>query len=253
MLFNDSKTPLISSKTNREDLKHSTYKSFGKKDISSEATLELSDDEDSFTKVTKDTEEYLIKQEERFRRLGVVCQPFFLEPFHQYYLYITHNDPLASKRRRRDPNSPIEWFDSDSFISFPYRYSALPFEKELSVKYLPKRDVESLEEEENDGKITIRLVWEDEEYIELRILKIFTLQSLLNLVLREPIWTRRYQLFVDDHKLNIFEDIWHSLETLEAQNLIYNHCIINIRLSPISVRYTTWLYFLSRGRFFEDK
>ena len=76
----------------------------------------------------------------------------------------------------------------NSFLYFPYRFSAFPFDKEFSVKFIPKRDVESLEEEEeNDGKITIRLVWEDEEYIELRILKIVTLQSILNLVLREPI------------------------------------------------------------------
>ena len=41
MIFNDTKTPLMNSKTKREDLKHSTYKSIGKKDLSSEVNFEL--------------------------------------------------------------------------------------------------------------------------------------------------------------------------------------------------------------------
>ena len=150
-------------------------------------------------------------------------------------------------------DSPFDWFPPGSFLYWLDKNVSYPFKKEFSVEFISKRDVQSLEEEENDGKITIRLVWEDDEYIELRVFKIVTLQSILNLVLREPTWTRRYQIFVDDHKFGLYDEIWHSLGYLESLGLIYNHCIIHIRLAPKSVRYTTWLYFLSHCRFFEDK
>ena len=254
MLFNDINTPLINSETNCNNLKHSTYKSIGKKDLSNEVTFELPKDDDSFTKMCKVTRRYLIEQEESFTNCGVVWKPLFgSEPFYIYFLYLRHKDPFSSEYRIRDPNSPSDWFAINTLLTFPHRFVRFPFENEFSVKFIPKRDVKSLVEKENDKKITIRLVWEDEEYIELRILKIVTLQSILNLVLREPTWTRRYQFFVDDHQLDIFDDIWHSLGSLEKRGLIYNHCIINIRLSPKSVRYTTFLYFLSHGHFFSEK
>ena len=170
-------------------------------------------------------------------------------PFSQYFHYLTHKEGKYFKPR----TSPLDWFHIGSFLYWSVRYVRFPFEKEFSVEFIPKRDVQTLEEEENDGKITIRIVWEDDEYIELRVFKIVILQSILNLVLREPTWTRRYQIFVDDHKFGLYDEIWHSLGYLESRGLIYNHCIIHIRLAPKSVRYTTWLYFLSHCRFFDDK
>ena len=244
------KTPLISSKTKKDDLKNSTYKSLGKTNLLSEITLEYPEFLDSFTQISDNTKE-ILEYNEQFACEHTVKRPplNFPSPISDNFQYITHKDG----KRFPPGTSPLELFIAGSFLWFLYRYHRYPFEKEFSVEFIPKRDVQTLEEKENDGKITIRLVWEDDEYIELRVFKIVNLQSILNLVLREPTWTRRYQIFVDDHKFGLYDEIWHSLGYLESQGLIYNHCIIHIRLSPKSVRYTTWLYFLSHCRFFEDK
>ena len=182
------------------------------------------------------------------------CEHYPLDdgsPFCHYLSYLISKDDVIGINFE-PPSSPEDWFSYGSFLYGPDRKIRFPFKKEFSVEFIPKRDL-SLKEEEYDNKITIRLVWEENEYIELRVLRYVILQSLLNLVLREPLWTRRYQIFVDNHKLNVFDDIWHSLGNLERLGIIYDHCVINIRLSPKSVRYTTWLYFLSHGHFFKDK
>ena len=251
MLFDSTKTPLISSKTKRDDLKNTTYKSLGKTNLVSEVTLELpSYYYDSFTQISDMTKKNLEEIEQYSCEYDMRRPPLnFSSPFKVYFHYLTH--PEGDFYRPR--NSPLEWFLPGTYLSLPHRFIRYPFNKEFSVEYIPKRDVETIKEEENDDKITIRLVWEDNEYIELRVFKIIMLQSILNLVLREPTWTRRYQIFVDDHKFGLFDEIWHSLGTLESRGLIYNHCIIHIRLAPKSVRYTTWLYFLSHCRFCDDK
>ena len=226
MLFDSTKAPLVSSQTKRDDIKHSKYTSLGKKNLVSEVTLELPGYYDSFTKISDITKKHLEEIEQYSCEYDVRRPPLnFPSPFSVYFHYLTHPEGKFYRPR----TTPFDWFLPGTCIYMPHRFIRFPFKKEFSVEYLPKRDFETIKEEENDGKITIRLVWEDNEYIELRVFKIVILESILNLVLREPTWTRRYQFFVDDHKLGLFDEIWHSLGTLESRGIIYNHCIIHIR------------------------
>ena len=252
MLSNYQQKPSIPSKTRINNLKHSNYNSLGKKDLSSEVTLELPELYHGFTKMTPDMILSLQLLDEKSFKVPFKHYPMDDgSPFCHYISYLFSKDDVTGINGK--PSSfPEDWFSYGAFLYCLDRKIRFPFKKEFSVEFIPKRDL-SLIEEEYDRKITIRLVWEDNEYIELRVLRYVILQSLLNLVLREPLWTRRYQIFVDNHKLNVFEDIWHSLGNLERLGIIYDHCVINIRLSPKSVRYTTWLYFLSHGHFFKDK
>ena len=114
MLFDSTKTPLISSLTKRDNVKCNIYKSIGKKDLSNEVTLEFPERFDSFTQVSDITKEVLKTQDEfECKHTRIHIPLVFKYPFRQYFRYILNKDYDGYYR---SPTCPLDWFRSDSFL-----------------------------------------------------------------------------------------------------------------------------------------
>ena len=92
---------------------------------------------------------------------------------------------------------------SFDFLRRQYKYEG--WDEEFQAKYLIKEDIHFVDKETPLLRIPIYFVYNNEQYIEIYALSLYTLGQILNYLLKYPVWSERYEYYIKNYKLNLID------------------------------------------------
>ena len=120
-------------------------------------------------------------------------------------------------------------------IANSYNYSYLErknvyqgWKEEFQAKYLTIEDIHFVDNETPLLRIPIYFVYNNEQYIEIYVLSLYTLGKVLNYILKYPVWGSRYEYYIEDYKLTPI-DIHSMFIELYYSNIIHPFSEIHIK------------------------
>ena len=112
------------------------------------------------------------------------------------------------------------------YLKRKYKYKGWDYG--FQAKYLSIEDIGFIDKEMPRLRIPIYFVYNNECYIEIFVLSLFTLGKVLDYLLKYPVWCERYEYYIEDYKITPI-DLNTMIIELFNKNIIHMFCQIHIK------------------------